>query len=142
MPDCIFCDIVAGQAPAHKVYADEHCTAFMDIRPVNPGHVLVVPNRHAANLAGLAPEDGAAVFQVGQKLAAALYASGLPCEGLNLWLADGPAAGQEVFHVHLHILPRFRGDGFGLKFGPHYPTQPERAELYAAATQIRQALQG
>ncbi len=142
MPDCIFCDIIAGQAPAHKVYTDDHCTAFMDIRPVNPGHVLVIPNRHAANLAGLAPEDGAAVFQVGQKLAAALYASGLPCEGVNLWLADGPAAGQEVFHVHLHILPRFRGDGFGLRFGPNYGVRPERAELYAAAAQIRQAMQG
>jgi histidine triad (HIT) family protein len=140
MAGCIFCAIIAGKLPSTRVYEDEQVTAFMDIRPVNPGHVLVVPVQHAANLAELPPDSGAAVFRMGQRIAASLYRSGLPCEGVNLWLADGPAAGQEVFHVHLHVLPRYTGDGFGLKFGPNYANLPERSALETAAIQIRQGL--
>ena len=103
--------------------------AFMDIQPVTPGHMLVVPRRHAANLAELEPQDGAHIFQVAQQAAAALRASGLRCEGVNLFLADGEAAGQDVFHVHLHVFPRFSGDGFGLRFGPNYAQRPPRSEL-------------
>ena len=97
MSDCIFCAIVAGQAPASVVYHDDHCTAFLDIQPVNPGHVLVVPNDHATYLADLPPATGGHLFQVAQQLAAALRKSGLRCEGVNLFLADGKAAFQEVF---------------------------------------------
>ena len=137
---CIFCQIVQGQAPASLLYQDERCTAFMDIQPVNPGHLLVVPNRHVACLADLAPEDGAQLMRAGQRLAAALRASGLRCEGVNLFLADGEAAGQEVFHVHLHVFPRYAGDGFGFRFGPHYRSLPARQPLEQAAQQIREAL--
>jgi len=140
MTDCVFCKILLGELPASTVYQDGTVTAFMDIQPVNAGHVLVVPNRHAADLATLPPADGARLFEVGQKIAAALYASGLPCEGVNFFLADGEAAGQEVFHVHLHVLPRFDGDGFGLHFGPSYNHPPARAELDRTAGQIRAAL--
>ena len=141
MDDCIFCAILAGRAPASFVYRDERCAAFLDIRPVNPGHTLVVPMRHAANLAELDPEDGAQMFRVAQRLAAALRRSGLRCEGVNLHLADGEVAGQEVFHVHLHVVPRFRGDGFGLRFPPGYGHQPPRAELDEIAGRIESALQ-
>jgi histidine triad (HIT) family protein len=140
MADCVFCDILAGEEEASFVYRDEQCAAFMDIQPVNPGHVLVIPNDHATDLAELQPEIGASMFQLAQRLAAALRASGLRCEGVNLFLADGPAAGQEVFHVHLHVLPRFSGDGFGLKFAPSYFNRPSRAALHEAAARIKEVL--
>jgi histidine triad (HIT) family protein len=139
MTDCIFCRIVAGDAPASVVHRDERCVAFMDIRPVNPGHLLVVPLRHAPHLADTDGETAAHLMRVAHRLAAALRASGLRCEGVNLFLADGAAAMQEVFHVHLHVFPRFRGDGFGLRFGPHY-TVRARAELDGAAAAVRAAL--
>lgn len=141
MSECVFCHILAGELPASFVYRDERCAAFMDIRPVNPGHLLVVPIRHAAHLAEVEPETAGHLMQVAQRLAAALRASGLRCEGVNLFLADGRAAMQEVFHVHLHVLPRYVGDGFGLRFGPHYGRLPPRAELDEAAARIRRALE-
>jgi diadenosine tetraphosphate (Ap4A) HIT family hydrolase len=136
MPACIFCDIVSGAAPASFVHRDEYCVAFMDIRPVNRGHLLVVPIGHATHLADMDAETAAHLSRVAHGLAAALRRSGLRCEGVNLFLADGEAAGQEVFHVHLHVLPRFRGDGFGLRFGPDYVVR-SREELDEAAAAIR-----
>ena len=130
MSDCIFCRILAGEAPASFIYRDDRCAAFMDIRPVNAGHLLVVPVKHGAHLADVDAETAAHLMRVGHAAVAALRASGLPCEGVNFFLADGEAAMQEVFHVHLHVFPRFRGDGFGLKFSPeYYKRGPERSEL-------------
>ena len=137
MDHCIFCDIVQEDAPASVVHADEMVTAFMDTQPVNPGHVLIVPNAHASFLSSLDERTGAHLFVVGMRIAAALRRSGLRCEGINLFLADGEAAFQEVFHVHLHVIPRYTGDGFGLRFGPHYGQRPRRAELDDAGTKIR-----
>ncbi len=139
---CPFCAIIEGQAPASHVYEDEVVVAFMDIKPVNPGHLLVIPRGHASDLGQLDPEAGCHLFRIGQQLAAGLRRSGLRCEGINLFLADGEAAGQQVGHVHLHVLPRFRGDGFGLRFGPDYHRRPSRESLDAAAAAIRQALVG
>jgi histidine triad (HIT) family protein len=139
MNGCIFCRILSGELPASVVYRDECCAAFMDIQPVNPGHLLVVPLAHAPHLADLDPETGAQLFRVAQRLAAALRASGVRCEGVNLFLADGAAAMQEVFHVHLHVFPRYAGDGFGLTFGDHYWHRPVRAALDAVAARIRAA---
>ena len=87
----------------------------MDIRPVNPGHLLVIPLVHAAGLTTLESDTGAQMFRVGQRLAEAIRRSGVRCEGINFLLADGEAAGQEVFHVHLHVIPRYAGDGFGFR---------------------------
>jgi histidine triad (HIT) family protein len=137
--DCIFCQILAGKAPASIVYKDEVCTAFMDIHPVNPGHVLVVPNQHSANLSELDEATGAQLFHTAKRLAETLRRSGIRCQGVNLFLADGQAAGQEVFHVHLHILPRFAGDGFGFRFGPDYAHRPSRDELDEIARRLREA---
>ena len=139
MPDCVFCEILAGRLASSRLYQDERCTAFMDIQPVNPGHLLVVPNVHAAFLADLDVETGAQMFRVAQRLAGALRRSGVRCEGVNFWLADGEAALQEVFHAHLHVLPRYAHDGFGFRFGPAYFQRPDRAELDAIAGQIRAA---
>ena len=112
----------------------------MDIQPINAGHVLVVPDEHAARLAGLPADTGARMFRIAQRMVSALYESGLDCEGVNVFLADGEAAGQEVFHVHLHVIPRFAGDGFGLRFGPDYANRPDRDTLEVTAKRIRDVL--
>jgi histidine triad (HIT) family protein len=137
---CVFCEIIAGRLPASFVYRDQTCAAFMDLQPVNPGHLLVIPNRHSASLAEMDLDTGGHIFKVAQELAAAVRKSGLLCEGINLFLADGELAGQEVFHVHLHVLPRFRGDGFGFRFGPGYPIVRERGKLDNDASLIRAML--
>ena len=137
--DCIFCEILAGELEVSLVYQDEICSAFVDIQPVNPGHLLVIPNRHAPYLADLKEEEGAQIFRVAHRLSAALRESGVKCEGVNFFLADGEAAMQEVFHVHLHVFPRYVGDGFGLKFAPTYYQKPDRKELNETAERIRNA---
>jgi histidine triad (HIT) family protein len=137
---CIFCEIITGRLPGSFVYRDQTCAAFMDLQPVNPGHLLVIPNQHSASLAEMDLDTGAHIFKVAQELAAAVRKSGLRCEGLNLFLADGELAGQEVFHVHLHVLPRFGGDGFGFRFGPGYPVVREREVLDRDAGLIRAVL--
>ncbi len=136
--DCLFCRLVAGEGEVSIVHEDERTMTFMDIRPVVRGHMLVVPKRHATHLADLDAEDGAQIFRAAQQAAVALRRSPLRCEGVNLYVADGAAAGQEVFHVHLHVLPRHRGDGFGLRMPPDYVVRP-RPELADAANQLRAA---
>jgi histidine triad (HIT) family protein len=140
MASCVFCDIIAGRSPASVAYRNESCIAFMDIQPVNPGHVLVVPTAHVTYLADLDPHVGGHMFAVAQRLAAAMRQSGPNVAGVNFFLADGEAAGQEVFHVHLHVFPRYRGDGFGLQFPPRYGELPARDHLDAAAAAISKAL--
>ena len=138
MDNCIFCNILAAHQLASFVYRDEWATAFLDIRPVNAGHLLVIPNRHAANLSELDDDFGMHLFQVAQRITAALYASGLPCEGVNLFLADGKAAGQDVFHVHLHVIPRYVQDGVAPCFLEHYDEEDaSREELDQIARMIR-----
>lgn len=134
--DCVFCRIAAGTAPASVVHADEMAIAFLDISPVTPGHLLVVPRAHAVGLADLDPDTGGHLFRLAQRLAAGLRRSSLRCDGVNLFLADGAAAFQEVFHVHLHVLPRWRGDGFKLVYKAGTPA---RADLDAQAADIRAA---
>jgi histidine triad (HIT) family protein len=141
MAACVFCDIVAGRSPASVVYRDDSCVAFLDTCPVNPGHLLVVPVRHATYLADLDPDAGRALFATAQRLSRAIRRSGLKAQGVNLLLADGEAAGQEVLHVHLHVLPRFDEDGFGHRFPPHYGQHPPREELDANARAIRHAFE-
>ena len=140
MDECVFCDILSGKLPSSIVHRDELCSAFMDIQPVNPGHVLVIPNDHASFLADLDEETGAQLFRIAQRIAAALRVSGVKCEGVNFFLADGEAAMQDVFHVHLHVFPRYKGDGFGLQLSPDYFTKPERVELDEIAQDIKVTL--
>jgi histidine triad (HIT) family protein len=137
---CIFCDILAGRAPASIVCEEADCVAFMDIAAINPGHVLVVPRQHAPGLAELDPQAGASMFRLAQRVALALRRSSLRCEGVNLVLSDGPVAGQEVMHVHLHVLPRYRGDGFGFRLGPGGRQVVPRSELDEIAGRISRAL--
>ncbi len=134
---CIFCRIVAGEAEASLVYRDEAVTAFMDAHPVAEGHLLVVPNRHAAGLEDLDASDAARMIAAARKLAAALRRSGLPCDGVNLLLADGQAAGQTVFHCHLHVIPRTSRDGFGFRRPLGVGRDASREMREAAAVRIR-----
>ncbi|WP_072687040.1 HIT family protein [Rhodococcus marinonascens] len=135
--NCIFCEIAGRRSDASIVYEGDRVMAFMDIRPWTSGHLLVVPTRHATGLADLDPADGAAVFAVGQRIATALRNGPMRTEGVNLFLADGVAAGQEVFHVHLHVVPRTAGDGFGLR---GVPSSPSRIALDQTAGVIRSSL--
>jgi diadenosine tetraphosphate (Ap4A) HIT family hydrolase len=134
---CVFCKIVAGTAPASIAYADGTAVAFLDISPMTPGHLLVVPRTHAEGLADLDAETGAQLWRVGQRLAAALRRAPIRTDGVNFFLADGAAAGQEVWHVHLHVIPRWRGDGvkLGYKAG-----RPARADLDAHAADLQAAM--
>ena len=141
MTKCVFCNIIDGIVPASIVYEDKTCIAFMDIRPFNKGHLLVVPKTHATYLADLDPEIGGYLFKVTQKLSRAVRKSGVKCEGINLFLADGEAAGQEVFHLHIHILPRYKGDTFGLKFGKEYEKIPQRLDLDKIADNVKSKIE-
>jgi histidine triad (HIT) family protein len=141
-PSCVFCRIIAGQEEASFVYRDEKVAAFMDINPVNQGHILVVPNQHVGGLVELDGSLGGHMFMVGQRLAQALRRSGLRCEGVNLFMADGVAAGQTVFHSHLHVVPRNAGDGFGFRFPPSYGRATSRGELDSTAAKVKAALTG
>jgi histidine triad (HIT) family protein len=140
MAGCVFCEIIAGVTPASVVYRDDLVIAFMDIRPLVEGHLLVVPNQHISGLADIPPSVGAGMFSIGQRMASALRHSGLPCAGINFFLADGEAAGQTVFHAHLHVIPRHPGDGFGLRFPPRYGHRQAQDALEHQAEKIREAL--
>lgn len=140
MNDCPFCKILAGDLPSSEVYRDNRCTVILDIQPINPGHMLVLPNQHSTHLSELEPDLASALFLTARTAASALMDSGIQAEGYNLLLADGKAANQEVPHAHLHVIPRFEGDGFSFTFSPRYYELPTRDELDKNAFFIRQAL--
>ena len=130
MSDCVFCKIVAGQIPSTKVYEDEHTLAFMDLGQVNPGHVLVAVKKHASYLFELDETQAAAVARACVKVSKAIQSAFKP-EGLSVYQANGKAAGQTVFHYHVHLLPRHAGDGMELTWPVKNPPR-EQLEDYAA----------
>jgi histidine triad (HIT) family protein len=138
MPECIFCQIVAGRAPASIVYADDDVMAFMDLLPITPGHLLVIPKAHYRNLFDTPPAVAARVMRVAAQLALPLQTA-TGCQGLNLHVANEAVAGQEVWHLHLHLIPRHLGDGFGLRFPPGYGRRAEREQLDRIAASVREA---
>lgn len=131
--NCVFCKIIAGTIPSFKLYEDAATLAFLDINPGNPGHALVIPKAHAANLYASADKDLAAVMATVRKVATAIEKTVKP-DGLNLLQANGPGAAQSVFHFHMHILPRRNGDelkmNWGLKPG-------DKGEIATLAEKIR-----
>ena len=129
MSDCVFCKIVAGQIPSTRVYEDEHSLAFMDIGQVNPGHVLVAVKKHADNIYALDDAQAAAVARTSVRLSRAIRDAFKP-EGLSVYQANGKAAGQTVFHYHVHLLPRHAGDGMELTWPVKNPPR-ETLEDYA-----------
>lgn len=139
--NCIFCKIIKKEIISSEIYRDDTVIAFMDIQPVNPGHVLVIPIQHYPYLKDIEPDIAAKMFVLAQKISNAIRKSNLQCEGINLFLADGEAAGQEIFHAHLHIFPRFKNDGFGLKFSEEYFNKPPRETLNIIAQEIKSRLE-
>ncbi|MFF3569369.1 HIT domain-containing protein [Nocardia jiangxiensis] len=136
MSACIFCGIVAGTAPATKVHEDDTLCAFLDIRPITRGHMLVIPKLHATNLDDLDAALGARLFALGHRMAKALRRSTLGADGANLILNDGKSAFQTVHHVHLHVVPRHTGDirsfATGMLFRGRVGSQPDPATTAAA----------
>src|SRR3989344_1406990 len=111
MNDCLFCKIIAGEIPAQEVYEDDTVIAFLDIHPVNIGHTLVIPKEHSVNLYDTPDETLAHTMVIVKKLSVAVKeATG--ADGINIEMNNEPVAGQIIFHPHLHIVPRFSGDGF------------------------------
>lgn len=137
MTDCVFCKLVAGTIPSTRVYEDEHTLAFMDIGQVNPGHVLVALKKHAENLYALDEAQAAAVARTARRVALAIRDAFSP-EGLSVYQANGRAAGQTVFHYHVHLLPRHAGDGMELVWPAKNPPR-EKLEEYAARIRAKLA---
>jgi histidine triad (HIT) family protein len=127
MADCVFCKIMAKQIPATIVHEDEHTLAFMDIGQVNPGHVLVALKKHAENIFALDEAQAAAVFRAAAKVARAIRGAFEP-QGLSVYQANGTAAGQTVFHLHIHLVPRYEGDGMALTWPVKNPPREKLAE--------------
>ena len=136
MTDCVFCKIVMKQIPAGIVHEDEHTLAFMDLGQVNPGHVLVAARSHVENVYGLDDALAEAVFRTTARVARAVRTAFDP-PGLNLFQANGKAGGQTVFHFHVHVLPRWEGDGMNLAWPVKNPP-PET--LLAYCEKLRKAL--
>ncbi|MDX1746326.1 MAG: HIT family protein [Halobacteriales archaeon] len=135
--ECVFCQIRNGESVGSFVYRDDTVFAIMTTGPVNPGHVLVIPNAHLAYLSEMDETTGGHLFTIAMRLARAIRESGLRCEGINLFYADGEAAFQEVFHAHLHVFPRFEGDPFELH--ADWEVNPSRGELDDHAERIQRA---
>jgi diadenosine tetraphosphate (Ap4A) HIT family hydrolase len=139
--NCIFCQIVEDRGTASIVYKDELVTAFMDVSPIVEGHALVVPNYHTAGLDGLDDEHGSRMMQIGTRIANALPSTSIRCEGSNFFLANGKVAGQTVFHVHLHVIPRYKGDPFRIQIEAFDRGVPTRETLDVQAVAIGAVLE-
>ncbi|HOZ36540.1 MAG TPA: HIT family protein [bacterium] len=113
MSDCIFCKIINGEIPADKVYEDEKIIAFLDISPINKGHVLVVPKEHFENLLETPDELISKIMIIAKRLGLAIKKA-TDAEGINIGINNGAGAGQVVFHTHIHVIPRFINDGYKL----------------------------
>jgi histidine triad (HIT) family protein len=136
MSNCVFCRIVGKEIPAAVVYEDDHTLAFMDAGQVNPGHVLVAAKGHAENLYELTEEQAGALLRAAARVARAIREAYRP-QGVSVYQANGKAAGQTVFHYHMHLVPRHEGDGMALTWPVKNPPREKLGE-YAAA--IRKAL--
>lgn len=134
-PDNIFAKILRGDLPAHKLYEDEATFAFMDIMPRGDGHCLVIPKQPSRNILDVEPDSLAAVAVTSQKLARAVMKA-FAADGVTVQQFNEPAGGQVVFHLHVHVIPRF--DGISLK--PHSGQMEDQAVLAANAEKIRAAL--
>ena len=136
---CIFCQIVAGEAEASIAYEDDATMAFMDVGQFHAGHALVVPRSHIRDIYGLDEKTGSALMAAISRVAEGVRDAFQP-DGINIWQSNG-APWQEVFHLHFHVLPRWREDGL-LRFTPPSRNQPTRPELDDQAAKIRVALAG
>jgi len=130
--DCIFCKIIAGDIPSNKAYEDDTVLAFLDLAPASQGHTLVIPKAHYPNILEAPAELGTAVFSALSRVGTAVM-SATGAAGINIIQNNGLAAGQTVFHIHWHIIPRFEGDGFSLWTPGSYP---DMAAMQAMAAKV------
>lgn len=139
---CIFCEIISGNAPASKVYEDDVVLAFMDLYPMRPGHVLVIPKEHQGSALQLDSATRSHLFEVGMHVAQAQMQVGISCVSHNFFINDGPEANQHVPHVHLHVLPRTGGDlakamlSFTARFNNVFGKEGKRKRLDTLAASI------
>ena len=140
MNSCVFCKILTDEIDASFIYRGETCSVFLDIHPMTPGHLLIVPNQHSERFADVSPEEAADMFKLAHSILKAVRKTNLACEGANIFLSDGTAAGQEVPHSHLHLAPRFHGDGQRVGFVNEDPDEISRTKLDEIAQQIAKAL--
>jgi histidine triad (HIT) family protein len=131
--DCIFCKIVAGELPAEIVQEDEHTIAILDINPWTRGHALVIPRHHSRNLYDAPDEDLEHTVTAAKRLSLRMRDT-LGCDGINLLNSSEAAAWQTVFHLHMHVIPRYDDDPLRL---PGQPGRPEEGELAALAAELR-----
>ena len=132
-PNCLFCKIVAGEIPSQRVDEDERTVAFMDIRPATPGHLLVIPKNHAKDVLEIDPADLAATVLAAQRMAKRVFERLAP-DGVNLLNSCGAAAWQTVFHLHVHVIPRYNDDPLRL---PWVPGPGDMDQIAAVAEKLR-----
>lgn len=133
--DCIFCKIIKGELPSTKIYENDYVFAFLDIKPVNIGHTLVIPKKHFKNIYETPEETMSEIIKVAKKVSEAVKKTGVG--GVNIAMNNDKAGGQVIFHSHVHVIPRYEGDGFGLWHGKR---DYEEGEMQKVATQISQAM--
>lgn len=132
--NCVFCKIIAGEIPSTPVYEDDDFKAILDLNPAARGHVIIIPKKHAANIFELEEEEAAKIFPVAKKIATALKKT-YNCDGINVLQNNGEAAGQTVFHLHVHVIPRYYDDDVNIIWKPG-----ETPDLKAVAEEIRKNL--
>jgi histidine triad (HIT) family protein len=136
--NCVFCKILKRDLPVSIAYEDNKVLVFPPLQPVNKGHMLIIPKKHTPYIKDLDEKTMMHIMKIAKKVTASIRKSKYKCEGVNLFLADGEAAHQEVFHFHLHVYPRFRGDKFGFKYCKTKNfIKLERPELNKIAEEIK-----
>jgi histidine triad (HIT) family protein len=123
---CVFCAVLAGDAPSVRIYEDDDYLAILDIRPIVRGHTLVIPKKHTVDLTDTPADTVAGMVRIGQRIAKAARASELEADGNNIVINDGRAAFQSVFHIHLHVAPRKSGDKLSFAKGLVVRRDPDR----------------
>lgn len=136
--NCLFCKIISGEVPSYKIYEDDAVYAFLDIYPASEGHTLVAPKKHFSNFTDMSAEDIALLFEAARKVTAAVE-NAFSAEGSNIGINNGEVAGQDVPHVHVHVIPRRKGDG-GRGIKSIVWTETDTTNLEEVAEKIRKAL--
>lgn len=138
--ECLFCQILEGTVPGSLAYRDSRCAVIADLFPANEGHMLIVPTIHVARFPDLPSEVAGHLLAVGRDVAGALRSSSVRSDGFTIALSDGEVAGQEIFHTHLHVIPRFEDDGYPRAFFPRDPEPREREALDRMVEELRARL--
>lgn len=137
MSNCVFCEIIARNIPASIVFENQNLIVFMDNFPINPGHVLIATKNHFSSIAETPETELMDLIRMVLKIEKSLWQSGIKCEGTNILHSHGEAAGQDVFHTHFHVVPRFEKDGFEIAYGT---IAKNREDLDVAAKMVKMSL--